>query len=66
MCGLAAHSSAPGKWLYYHTSLSWLLLHITDVRRSLHFGAGQLWACGDHVRNLSAALGFIGCVSPHL
>lgn len=61
--GLSPHFSGTGKWLYYHSSLSWLLLHITDIRHSLHFCPGQLWACGDHVRNFSAALGFIGCVS---
>lgn len=67
VCGvggvLSPHFSGSGKWLYYHTSLSWLLLHITDIRRSLHFGPRQLWGCGDHVRNFSGALGFIGCVS---
>lgn len=60
---LSPHFSGSGKWLYYHTSLSWLLLHITDIRHSLHFCPRQLWACGDHVRNFSGALGFIGCVS---
>lgn len=61
--GFSPHFSGSGKWLYYHTSLSWLLLHITDIRHSLHFCPRQLWACGDHVRNFSGALGFIGCVS---
>lgn len=60
---LSPHFSGSGKWLYYHTSRSWLLLHITDIRHSLHFCARQLWSCGDHVRNFSGALGFIGCVS---
>lgn len=60
---LSLHFSGSGKWLYYHTSLSWLLLHITDIRHSLHFCPRQLWGCGDHVRNFSSALGFIGCVS---
>lgn len=55
--------SGSGKWLYYHTSLSWLLLHITDIRHCLHFCPRQLWVCGDHVRNFSGALGLIGCVS---
>lgn len=61
--GSSTHFSGSGKWLYYHTSLSWLLLHITDIRRSLHFCPRQLWGCGDHVRNFSGALGLIGCVS---
>lgn len=53
----------PGKWLYYPTSLSWLLLHIADIRLSLHFCPRQLWGCGDDVRHFSGALGLIGCVS---
>lgn len=63
LCALSPHFSGSGKWLYYHTSLSWLLHHITDIRRSLHFCPRQLWGCGDHVRNFSGALGLIGCVS---